>query len=169
MASSSSGTEVGASSIVYELYGPKHYNPSLNPNFDRQHADIGRLISVLTHGRIDHATNLMGWDVKGVNSRLLLAIDVNRGRSVVGMGMLSYFPLVSGREIRFDDVVVLPEYQGHGIGRSIIEKLIAEGKRMGGEWVELTSGPERRAAHKLYRDLGFMEVRTTVFQLDLTV
>jgi GNAT superfamily N-acetyltransferase len=66
-----------------------------------------------------------------------------------------------------EDVVVDSEYQGQGLGKGIMEKILELARREGCSRLSLTSNPERTAARALYRKIGFIEPPTTLFRLTL--
>jgi len=62
----------------------------------------------------------------------------------------------SDAEMRIMDIALLPEFRGRGIGRTLMEELLAEAKAAGlpvGLHVEATN-----AAKRLYERLGFRVV-----------
>lgn len=50
------------------------------------------------------------------------------------------------------------KYRGRGIGKELLEKTTDILKKEGFDAVELTVGPDNRAAGRLYRKLGFKEI-----------
>ena len=76
-------------------------------------------------------------------------------------------PLVAGiacmRRIRSDMVeikrmYVKPEFRGRGIGRAMLDALLADAQEMGCPTVRLDSARFMEAAHSLYRSAGFHEI-----------
>jgi len=65
-------------------------------------------------------------------------------------------------------VVVSRLNQGRRLGRSLMEHLIAEARKMGVESLHLTSNPRREAANALYRKLGFEGYDTNVYHMKLS-
>jgi len=65
-------------------------------------------------------------------------------------------------------VVVSQQYRGRNLGRSLMEHLIAEARKMGVESLHLTSNPRREAANALYRKLGFEGYDTNVYHMNLS-
>jgi GNAT superfamily N-acetyltransferase len=55
--------------------------------------------------------------------------------------------------------VLRPEYRGAGVGRRLLEALLARARDAGYERIELDTFSELRAAARLYRDAGFKRVR----------
>jgi GNAT superfamily N-acetyltransferase len=53
---------------------------------------------------------------------------------------------------------VRPEFRGRGIGRALVERLLAEAKEIGYPAIRLDSARFMREAHTLYRSVGFNEI-----------
>ena len=80
-----------------------------------------------------------------------------------------------------EHIVAHPDMRGHGIGRKIVEHIIKVAREDRLDKLVLTSNPTRKAAHGLYKSLGFKIVGeqqkfdsdgipthiTCVFELDL--
>lgn len=85
--------------------------------------------------------------------------------AIMGTATLSLTPLITGRKAWIDDVVVDESLRGQGLGRRLMEHLIGEARRLGADAIQLTSRPEREAANRLYRSLGFIQRHTNVYQI----
>jgi GNAT superfamily N-acetyltransferase len=55
---------------------------------------------------------------------------------------------------------VQPAYRGKGIGRALIEDLIAEAREIGYQRIRLDSARYMKEAHSLYRSVGFQEIES---------
>lgn len=55
------------------------------------------------------------------------------------------------------EIVVLPEYQGQGIGKALMEKVLSYFKEKGLDTAELWVGDENRKAYEFYKRFGFHE------------
>ncbi len=53
---------------------------------------------------------------------------------------------------------VKPEFQGRGIGKSLVKRLILEASKEGYKKMKLDTHPWMKAADKLYQSLGFYEI-----------
>lgn len=84
-----------------------------------------------------------------------------------GMATLAIDTLVTGTKAWIEDVVVNETCRGRGYGRQLIAHLVAEAKAHGAASVNLTSRPEREAANRLYRRVGFEQRQTNVYKLRL--
>jgi len=71
------------------------------------------------------------------------------GRRAVGMGRMISDGASDGY---IQDVVVLPEYRGKGIGSSIISELVRNGKEKGLVWIGLIA---EKGTSSFYERLGF--------------
>lgn len=86
---------------------------------------------------------------------------------VQAMATLSLMLIPTGVKAWIEDVVVDENCRGRGYGRQLLTHLIAEARRLGATSVNLTSKPERLAANRLYRSLGFQPRQTNVYRLTL--
>ena len=88
------------------------------------------------------------------HGRLLLASEGTRAAGIACM-----------RRLR-DDIVeikrmyVRPEFRGKGIGRAMLDALLADAWEMGHTTVRLDSGRFMEAAQALYRSAGFHEIKS---------
>ena len=84
-----------------------------------------------------------------------LAVALDAGQ-VVGMASaVHYLHPDKAPQLWINEVGVAPTHQGHGLGRRLIEALLALGRTVGctEAWV-LTDDQENRAAHALYLSAG---------------
>lgn len=68
---------------------------------------------------------------------------------MVGMGRLLSDGVSDGC---IQDVAVIKEYQGHGIGRAIVKTLVEESLKLGIDWIQLIAAPGNE---NFYKSLGF--------------
>jgi ribosomal protein S18 acetylase RimI-like enzyme len=61
------------------------------------------------------------------------------------------------------DVVVDEEARGQGVGEALTREALRWAEDAGARSVELTTRPEREAANRLYRRLGFEQRETNVY------
>jgi ribosomal protein S18 acetylase RimI-like enzyme len=100
------------------------------------------------------------------DSHLFVARDAD-GR-IVGMTTICCFTIPTGRHATIEDVVVLPECQGMGLGRKLLQYALQYLKDTGLSYkVSLTSKPARIAANALYRSMSFKLKETNVYTLDV--
>jgi GNAT superfamily N-acetyltransferase len=81
-----------------------------------------------------------------------------RNNEVVGVCQLLVFRHLQskgGRCAEIESVHVHPDHRGHGIGRILMGRAIAEARRLGCYRVQLTSNNARPDAHRFYESLGF--------------
>ncbi len=84
------------------------------------------------------------------------------------MGVLSITASPTGIKAWIDDIVVDSASRRRGYGKSMMDFLISEARRLGAGSVSLTSRPERIAANSLYRSLGFELRQTNTYRLALS-
>jgi ribosomal protein S18 acetylase RimI-like enzyme len=60
-----------------------------------------------------------------------------------------------GLECYLAELYVVPDRRGQGIGRALMEAVIAYAREQGADYMELNTGEDDVAARKLYESLGF--------------
>ena len=97
-----------------------------------------------------------------------LFVARNEEGRIVGMTTMCCFIIPTGRHATIEDVVVLPECQGMGLGRRLVEHALEYLRYTGqGYKVGLTSKPARVAANALYRSMGFVQKETNVYTMNI--
>ena len=97
-----------------------------------------------------------------------LFVARNEEGRIVGMTTVCCFTIPTGRHATIEDVVVLPECQGTGLGRRLVEVALDYLRDTRQAYkVGLTSKPARVAANALYRKMGFRQKETNVYILDI--
>ena len=86
---------------------------------------------------------------------------------VVGSATLLTMVTLVGQFGYVEEVAVDTSVRGRGVGRALMEGLVAAARERALDFVELTSRPSREAANSLYRSLGFRLRETNVYRLDL--
>lgn len=99
-------------------------------------------------------------------TRAYVYVMVGEGR-IVGTATLCPFFSPTGAKASIEDVVILPEYQGRGWGRLLMEHVLSQARTMAPITLQLTSRPSRVAANALYRQLGFLSKETNCYTLAL--
>lgn len=105
------------------------------------------------------------WDefcalVKSEASQLLVARHSDAGNKIVGILCLTIYRVPTGIRSIIEDVVVDEQVRGRGVGKALVSRAIEIARDAGASGVSLTSNPQREAANRLYRSLGF-ELRKT--------
>lgn len=129
-------------------------------------SDIQALVDQLTRSRNRLNEKMMRRVLKQENVEVLVVRD---RRKIVGMGAIMFAYVPSGCSAGIEDVVVDEAYRGRGIGKKIMERLIAHARRRGAEFIELTSRPSRVAANKLYRSMEFKKKKTNVYRMEFGI
>jgi len=86
---------------------------------------------------------------------------------IVACASLCVFYQPFRTDATIEAVVVAEKFRGCGLGRQVMEKVIAQARRMGVEQLHLTSRPSRIAANELYKSLGFRKKETNCYIMDL--
>jgi len=87
--------------------------------------------------------------------------------AILGTASLIIYRKMSGQVGVIEDVVVDRDHRGKGIGRRMMEYLLARAKTEHLKQLQLTCRPERIEANKLYQSLGFEKVETNIYRLKL--
>ncbi|WP_457948784.1 GNAT family N-acetyltransferase [Pseudarthrobacter sp. alpha12b] len=67
-----------------------------------------------------------------------------------------YSEIVQDGELEFRMLVVDPAYQGAGVGRAVVQEIVAHAPHLPGiEAISITSATFMERAHSLYKSLGF--------------
>lgn len=74
----------------------------------------------------------------------------------------------SGKKGHIEDVIVDASARGHGVALQMMQAAIDYARKGGVAKLDLTSNPQREAAHRLYEKCGFEKRDTSVFRLNLS-
>lgn len=99
-----------------------------------------------------------------VNSTYAKIYIVRENMRILGMLTLLVYQIPTGKVGRIEDVIVDENFRGQGIGMMLCQKAIKDAINAGVNEIDLTSNPSRKAAHHLYKSLGFEIHDTTVFR-----
>jgi GNAT superfamily N-acetyltransferase len=79
------------------------------------------------------------------------------GEGPEGLALLRFRPSVwtERLEAYLQELYVVPERRGRGIGQGLLETVIATCRQRGAAWIELNTGETDVAARSLYAKLGF--------------
>ena len=86
---------------------------------------------------------------------------------LVGMGSLYFRQTLSRCTAYIEDVVVLLEHQGSGLGKLLLERLIYEARQNNVDVIELTSNPTWVVANAMYQKAGFVRPETNLYRMYL--
>ncbi len=89
------------------------------------------------------------------------------GDEIVGTLTLTLFRVPTGLRGWIEDLVVDERARGRGIGAALVREALRCAAEAGAGSVGLTSNPSRRAANRLYLNLGFEQRHTNVYHYTL--
>ena len=91
------------------------------------------------------------------------------GGKVVAMASLLYSISTAegGLAASFEDLVVLPGHRGKGIGKALLQHVIAEARKQGVLRLTLLTDRQNERAQALYRKLGFADSTMKAMRLKL--
>lgn len=125
----------------------------LPPDTSRAFLAMGELRPGLTEGEFVARADAQ----RAAGYRLVAAVDDDRGPALAVAGFRLAENLAWGRHLYVDDLSTRAVARGQGRGRSLLDWLEAEARRVGAGQIHLDSGvgPDRLAAHRLYLNAGF--------------
>ena len=85
------------------------------------------------------------WSQEGVY------ITVKKNKDFAGFAFLEY----EGGVVWLAELLVFEKFRGHGIGKELMERVIAHAKKLKCHKIILETNVEREAAMKLYKKYGF--------------
>lgn len=86
----------------------------------------------------------------------ILAFIEQDGKAASAVGYRYQNYLYNGKHIYIDDLSTLEEYRGKGFGGKLLEYVFDQAKQRGLKQVTLDSGYQRKNAHRLYLNQGFV-------------
>jgi len=122
---------------------------------------VARLLPQLAPHRTPPDLDTLNRVVASPDTHLLVARD---GGHVLGMLTLVLYRVPTGCKGWIHDVVVDECARGRGVGAALTEQAQRIAREAGAEAVELTTRPEREAANRLYRRLGFEPRATNAYR-----
>ena len=87
--------------------------------------------------------------------------------AIVACATLCLFASPTGSKASIEDVVVLPEFQGLGLGRVLMDYVLERAASFAPITLQLTSRPSRIAANALYWKLGFQPKETNFYTMKI--
>ncbi len=102
-----------------------------------------------------------------VNDPSMALVVAEEDGRIFGMGMVYVWSKVGKGKAFIEDVVVNELARGKGLGSQIMERLVAFAREKEAKSIVLNSNPDRKAAHGLYKKLGFEIQQTSPFRLKL--
>lgn len=133
---------------------------------ETQLKDFIHLVSELRRNTDEHVGSLS--DLEDiVNNKHAVMVVAQDDDAIIGMATL-YIVVKVGKRVGYvEDVVVDSRYRGQGLGKKIMEEIIAEARNRKLTDLFLTSNAARDAANNLYQKLGFEVVETNPYKLRL--
>lgn len=106
----------------------------------------------VTEGRLRYAVDAMLAD-----SNLGFFLLAQSGENVVGLACVSFCWTLEhgGKSAWLDELYVLPEFRGQGIGQALLNSVLKKAQILGAAAVDLEVDIEHRRAEGLYQRYGF--------------
>ena len=124
------------------------------------------LLSQLTSSELAFSQKDLERIVASKSSILFTALDETLNNKIVGILTLAIIDIPTGKLARIEDVVVGRTARGKGIGEKITIAAIQKVKDLGIIKIDLTSSPNREAANRLYKRLGFKQRTTNIYRYE---
>ena len=133
-------------------------------------ADLDRLVPLFDAYRrfyrrpseLDRVRAFLGDRLRNRDSVVFLALAEPGGAAVGFTQLYPVFSSVSiGRALILNDLFVVPEGRGRGVGAALLERAAAFGRETGARYLELETEVSNEPAQRLYERLGW--TRETAF------
>lgn len=124
------------------------------------HDALRRLIPQLGAHKVPPTREEFQQLVASDSSTLLMARVPDENSPIVGILCLTIYRVPTGLRSIIEDVVVDETARRKGIGEALVRCALDLARQAGADGVALTSNPQREAANRLYRSMGF-ELRKT--------
>ncbi len=85
---------------------------------------------------------------------------------ILGTFCLTVQKIPTGPKVWLEDVVVDEQARGQGLGEALVRKAIDTARALGAKSLNFTSSPDRIAANRLYRKMGFEKRETNVYKME---
>ncbi len=121
---------------------------------------FARLVPQLSPGRTGPSPSELAEVVSAPGTFVLVARD---GEAIVGTLTLLLYRIPTGARGWIHDVVVDGPARGLGVGAALVDEALRLAEAAGVASVHLTARAHRKAAHRMYRRLGFVEHPSDVF------
>jgi ribosomal protein S18 acetylase RimI-like enzyme len=82
---------------------------------------------------------------------------------ICGLLALVIYRIPTGVRARIEDLVVDQDARRRGVGQALIQEALRMAREAGANGVSLTSNPDRQAANRLYRQMGFQPHETNLY------
>jgi ribosomal protein S18 acetylase RimI-like enzyme len=127
---------------------------------------MGRLVGQLSSSARALTDAELRQIIESPATRLLVARDEDG--NIVGSLTLASFRIPTGLRAWVEDVVVDQAARRQGVGETLTMEALRLAHGAGARTVDLTVRPEREAAERLYRRLGFKRRDTSVYRREFS-
>ena len=131
---------------------------------DSDFSDLSVLMQELS-GKIVFTSESLEHMLADSNSHLYVIREEGR---IVACACLCIYHQPFSTDATIESVVVSSKMRGKGLGRKLMEHLLAEASRMNVDCIHLTSNPKRVAANALYQKMGFVRNETNCYMMQLS-
>ena len=125
------------------------------------------VLDALLQQLVKHSVDLTREHVLEVLGQARILIARSEEGKIVGTASLYKMSLLARTVGHVEEVVVDANMRGQGVGKELMQRLIAEAKRLGISRLCLTSHPSRVEANQLYQKLGFEQRDTNSYRMDV--
>ena len=135
------------------------HKEALTPTIKKQVHDLFKVLNA----------DINQWDIEDVFSQgnEFICACCWEDEKLVGMASLATYKVISGYKGMVEDVVVSEAFRGKGLGRKLMERLLAESQKLQLSEILLFSGHHRKPAIALYKSLGFSLKDSGLYTLKL--
>lgn len=122
-----------------------------------------RLIPQLGIHKVSPSLEELAILVASEGCTILVAREPDEAGEIIGSLCLNIYRVPTGVRSIVEDVVVDERMRRRGAGEALLLRAIELAREAGASGVSLTSNPQREAANRLYRSMGFELRRTNAY------
>ena len=94
-------------------------------------------------------------------------LKIGKKNKIVGMASVVFYWVPTGLIAFIEEFTVNPDFQGRGIGKKLINILIASAKKKKAKHISTYTNPKRLAANAIYQKMGFFKKETNFYRINL--
>ncbi len=92
---------------------------------------------------------------------------VKNQKEIVGLVVMYFTIIPTGLIAEAEDLIVDEAYRKWGVGPMLIQKAVEIAEASGAKHISLRTNPKRAEANKMYQSIGFKQIETNFYRINL--